>query len=101
MILGHLSLPLQFAIKDLERKRYIMCKRKFAALYCRISKNTLPQDESESIVNQKILLQKAAAQYGYEHTQFLLMMDIVELYLNVPRLSRWRMLSEQEWCALY
>lgn len=72
MILGDLSLPLQFAIKDLERKRYIMSKIKFAALYCRISKNTLPQDESESIVNQKILLQKAAVRYGYEHTQFFI-----------------------------
>ena len=67
--MGHLSLPLQFAIKDLERKRYIMCKRKFAALYCRISKNTSSQDESNSIVNQKILLQGAAAQYGFEHIQ--------------------------------
>lgn len=49
-----------------------MYKRKFAALYCRISKNTLPQNENNSIVNQKILLQKAAAQYGFEHTQLFI-----------------------------
>lgn len=49
-----------------------MNKRKIVALYCRISKNALPQNESDSIVNQKILLQKAAAQYGFEHTQLFI-----------------------------
>ena len=44
----------------------------FAALYCRISKNTSTQDESNSITNQKILLQKAAAQHGFEHTHFFI-----------------------------
>ena len=45
-----------------------MHERKFAVLYCRISKNTFQQDESDSIVNQKILLQRVAAQNGFEHT---------------------------------
>lgn len=47
-------------------------ERKIVALYCRISKNIPTNNESDSIVNQKILLQKAAAQYGYEHTQFFI-----------------------------
>ena len=49
-----------------------MHERKFAVLYCRISKNTYQQDESDSIVNQKILLQRVAAQNGFEHTQFFI-----------------------------
>ena len=47
-------------------------ERKIVALYCRISKNIPANNESDSIVNQKILLQKAATQYGYEHTQFFI-----------------------------
>lgn len=49
-----------------------MHERKFAVLYCRISKNTSQQDESDSIVNQKILLQRVAAQNGLEHTRFFI-----------------------------
>lgn len=43
--------------------------RNFAALYCRISKNISNHDESDSITNQKLLVQRAAVQHGYEHTQ--------------------------------
>lgn len=42
---------------------------RYTALYCRISKNSPTNDESNSIVNQKILLQRAAVQYNFEHTQ--------------------------------
>lgn len=78
-----------------------MEERKLAALYCRISKNIVTHDESNGIVNQKILLQRTAAQYGFEHTQFLLMMDTVEPRLIGQHLNGWRMLSGPEWCALY
>lgn len=47
-------------------------KIRFAALYCRISKNIPTNDGNDSIVNQKILLQRAASQYGFEHTQFFI-----------------------------
>ena len=43
---------------------------KHAALYCRISKSNINQDESNSISHQKILLAKAATQYDYIQTQF-------------------------------
>lgn len=49
-----------------------MGERKIIALYCRISKNMSTNDESNSITNQKILLQNTAAQYGFEHTQFFI-----------------------------
>ena len=42
---------------------------RYTALYCRISKNISTRDESNSIINQKMLLQKAAVQHGFEHTQ--------------------------------
>lgn len=45
---------------------------KYVALYCRISKRNSPHDESDSIANQKQLLQKAAIQYGFENTQFFI-----------------------------
>lgn len=34
-------------------------------------------DESNSVVNQKILLQKAAVQHGYEHTQLFVDESII------------------------
>ena len=50
-----------------------------AALYCRISKGPESNIESNSIANQKILLQKSAQAYGYEHTRFYVeACDIIE-----------------------
>lgn len=49
-----------------------MSQGRIAALYCRISKSTPDNDENNSIVNQKTLLQKVAAQHGYEHTQLFI-----------------------------
>lgn len=49
-----------------------MDKTKVIALYCRISKNMPTNDENNSIINQKILLQKAATLHGFEHTQFFI-----------------------------
>ena len=43
---------------------------KLAALYCRISKSDYAHDESNSIANQKVMLERTAAQHGFEHTQF-------------------------------
>ena len=47
-----------------------MLTLKHAALYCRISKSNINQDESYSISHQKMLLVKAATQYDYIQTQF-------------------------------
>lgn len=43
---------------------------RIAALYCRISKSDGSNDESNSIANQKSVLEKAAALHGFKHTQF-------------------------------
>ena len=53
-------------IKDLDKKRYIMYKRKIVVLYCRILRNCPHHDKDNSIVNQKIPL-RAAAQHGFEY----------------------------------
>lgn len=45
---------------------------RFAALYCRLSKNEDAKIESNSIANQKIILLKAAQTYGYENTRFFI-----------------------------
>jgi len=45
---------------------------KIAALYCRLSKNECRDNESNSITNQKIILEKAAIINGYENTQFFI-----------------------------
>lgn len=50
---------------------------RYTALYCRISKNSPTNDESNSIVNQKILLQRAAVQYNFEHTQLFVDESII------------------------
>ena len=43
---------------------------KIAALYCRFSRDDEQHSESNSISNQKKLLQKVAADYGYKKTEF-------------------------------
>ncbi len=49
-----------------------MQTEKYVALYCRISKRNGIPDESNSITNQKLLLQKVATQYGFENTKFFI-----------------------------
>lgn len=43
---------------------------KIAALYCRLSRDDELEGESNSIANQKKLLQKVATEYGYKKTTF-------------------------------
>jgi DNA invertase Pin-like site-specific DNA recombinase len=43
-------------------------EHKVAALYCRLSRDDEQEGESNSIANQKKLLQRAAAEYGYTKT---------------------------------
>jgi len=43
---------------------------KIAALYCRLSRDDEQDKESNSISNQKKLLQKIAREYGYKKTEF-------------------------------
>jgi len=45
-------------------------EHKIAALYCRLSRDDEQEGESNSIANQKKLLQKVADEYGYKKTMF-------------------------------
>jgi len=45
-------------------------EHKIAALYCRLSRDDEQEGESNSIANQKKLLQKVASEYGYTKTAF-------------------------------
>lgn len=61
---------------------------KIAALYCRISKSSEAHDESNSISNQKVILQKAAVQYGFDSTQFFIDDGYSGTDFNRPGLKR-------------
>jgi DNA invertase Pin-like site-specific DNA recombinase len=47
-----------------------MQEHRIAALYCRLSRDDEQEGESNSIANQKKLLQKVASEYGYKKTHF-------------------------------
>lgn len=55
-----------------------------AALYCRLSRDDNMDSESNSITNQKNLLQKAAKDKGYEETIFFVDDGITGTTLNRP-----------------
>ena len=55
-----------------------------AALYCRLSRDDNMDSESNSITNQKKLLQKAAKDKGYEETIFFVDDGITSTTLNRP-----------------
>ncbi|MDN0033966.1 recombinase family protein [Oscillibacter valericigenes] len=55
-----------------------------AALYCRLSRDDNMDSESNSITNQKKLLQKAAKDKGYEETMFFVDDGITGTTLNRP-----------------
>lgn len=59
-----------------------------ATLYCRISKTSIDQDESNSINHQKILLAKAAARYSYARTQFYIDDGYSGMVFTRPSLMR-------------
>lgn len=47
-----------------------MSKEKITALYCRLSRDDELQGDSNSIINQKSILQKYANDNGFGNTQF-------------------------------
>lgn len=65
-----------------------MLAPQIAALYCRISKNNHLHDENNSIAHQKALLQKTAAQYGFEHTRFFIDNGVSGTTFDRPALKR-------------
>jgi predicted site-specific integrase-resolvase len=51
-------------------KSAAMQEHRIAALYCRLSRDDEQDGESNSIANQKKMLQKVASEYGYKKTLF-------------------------------
>ena len=47
----------------------IQSSQKITALYCRLSQEDMRQGDSDSIVNQKMILEKYAKENGFENTQ--------------------------------
>ncbi len=47
----------------------IQSSQKITALYCRLSQEDMRQGDSDSIVNQKMILEKYAKENGFETTQ--------------------------------
>ena len=47
----------------------IQSSQKITALYCRLSQENMRQGDSDSIVNQKMILEKYAKENGFENTQ--------------------------------
>ncbi len=48
----------------------VMSEEKITALYCRLSRDDELQGDSNSIINQKAILQKYADDYGFANTAF-------------------------------
>ena len=66
---------------------------KITALYCRLSRDDEQQGESNSIKNQKQILEKYAKDNGFKNTRFLT--DGRELVLqDLPLLRLWKWQSE-------
>ena len=47
----------------------IQLSQKITALYCRLSQEDMRQGDSDSIVNQKMILEKYAKENGFENTE--------------------------------
>lgn len=47
----------------------IQSSQKITALYCRLSQEDMRQGDSDSIVNQKMILEKYAKENGFKNTQ--------------------------------
>ncbi|MGF0022016.1 DUF4368 domain-containing protein [Acidaminococcus fermentans] len=52
------------------RQSYVAESDKITALYCRLSRDDELKGDSNSIINQKTMLQKYAADHGFTNTQF-------------------------------
>lgn len=55
---------------------------KITALYCRLSRDDELQGESNSITNQKSIVEKYAKENGFKNTKFSWMTGIQELVLQ-------------------
>ena len=60
-----------------------------AALYCRLSRDDNLDTESNSIQNQKKILQKAAKEKGYEDTLIFVDDGITGTTMNRPGFQKW------------
>ena len=47
----------------------LQSNQKITALYCRLSQEDMRQGDSDSIINQKMILEKYAKENGFENTQ--------------------------------
>lgn len=65
-------------------KNTVLTDEKIAALYCRLSSDDGRDGESNSIQNQKKLLQKAAKEYGFTKTKFFVDDGISGTTFNRP-----------------
>lgn len=61
-----------------------MSVKAVTALYCRLSCDNELQGNSNSIINQKKILQKYALEHGYTNFRFYIDDDISETTLNWP-----------------
>lgn len=59
-------------MKQLNRQSYTIATDKITALYCRLSRDDELQGDSNSILNQKAILQKFADDNGFGNTMFFL-----------------------------
>jgi site-specific DNA recombinase len=67
------------------RQSYTTAKNdSVTALYCRLSRDDELQGDSNSIKNQKAILQKYADDNGFGNTQFLLTTDTAARTSTVP-----------------
>lgn len=53
-----------------EGGQYVTAKPKITALYCRLSRDDNLEGDSNSIQNQKLILQKYADENGFQNTRF-------------------------------
>ena len=77
----------------------IQSSQKITALYCRLSQEDMRQGDSDSIVNQKMILEKYAKENGFENTQVFA--DDGYSGVNFERPAFRRMLDLIEDCLLY
>ena len=70
-------------MKQQNRQSSIIAMDKITALYCRLSRDDELQGDSNSIINQKAILQKYADDNGFRNTMFFVdASDIIGLKQN-------------------
>lgn len=66
-------------MKELNRRSSTIAMDKITALYCRLSRDDELQGDSNSILNQKAILQKYADDNGFGNTMFFVEIIIPSL----------------------